>query len=271
VGGAFAGRTVIITGASAGVGAASARAFAAAGARLVLVARGAEGLAGIAAELARTTQVLSCPLDVADRAGCDRMLAAAAERFARLDVLVNNAGYHQRGPVRAVEAAALARMVEVNLAAPVYLCRAVLPYFEAAGGGAIVNVASLAGRTPLTGAAVCSANKFGLRAFSRALAEELRPAGVSVSVVSPGPVRTGFILDDIDAVEDITFSQPMSTPEQVAAAILRAAAGPGGEICLPRRSGVLTMLAYVFPALARALRPALQRKGARIKARYKAR
>jgi len=268
--GRFEDRTVIITGGSAGVGAACARAFAREGANLVLVARGAEALEKVAESLRPDTEVLCVPLDVTDQAGCLALLEEAYARFGRIDVLVNNAGFHKRGPVMGVAPEDLARMIEVNLAAPLFLTRAALPWLERSGGGAIVNVASLAGRAFVPGSAGYSASKFGLRAFSMALAEELRGTGISVSVVSPGPIDTEFILGELEEVTDLTFSQPMSTREEVAEVVLNAAAGDSREIAMPWASGLLTTAAYLFPGLGRALRPALERKGARVKARLKA-
>lgn len=267
----FRDKTVIITGASLGVGAATARAFANRGANLVLVARGLEALERIAAELSAQTQVMTAAFDVTDRVRCQQMLDAAQQRFGRIDVLVNNAGYHARGPVEGLAPDAIARMVEVNLTAPLCLVRLTLPYLERAGGGVIVNVASLAGMTPVPGAATYSATKFGLRAFSFALAEELAARNISVSVVSPGPIDTGFIMDNIDDVDDITFSQPMSTAPQVGEAIVAAATGASTEIAMPKASGMLATLGYLSPSLARRLRPKLRAKGAKVKAGYKSR
>jgi hypothetical protein len=261
----FAGKVVVITGASAGVGAATARAFAREGARLVLVARGREALERVASELGAVCEVMTECLDVSDALGCEAMLERAARHFGRIDVLVNNAGLHVRGPFERIAPDDIARMVEVNLTAPLRLARLVLPHFARTGGGAIVNVASLAGIAPVPGAVTYCCTKFGLRAFSYALAEEVRERNVSVSVVSPGPIDTGFLMDNLDEVEDLSFSQPMSTAEQVADAVLLAASGPGTEIAMPRRSARLATLAYLFPALARTMRPALRRKGAKVK------
>jgi short-subunit dehydrogenase len=266
VSGRFAGRVVVITGASLGVGAATARAFARDGARLVLVARGREALERIAAELQPSTEIMFECVDVCDAAACDALLRRAAARYGRIDVLVNNAGLHVRGPLEHLDPADVARMVEVNLIAPLVLARLALPQLARSGGGAIVNVASLSGMAPLPGAATYSATKAGLRAFSRALAEELRGRGVTVSLVSPGPVDTGFIMDQLEAVEDLAFSQPISTADEVAAAVLEAAATGVAEISLPRQGARLATLAYLFPALARRMRPVLQRRGARVKA-----
>ena len=113
--------------------------------------------------------------------------------------------------------------------APLLLTRAALPYLRRRGAGAVVNVASLAGRVPLPHEATYSAAKFGLRAFSFALAEELASTKIRISVVSPGPVETGFILTDLEHVPDLVFSQPMSTAEEIAALVVEAARGGARE------------------------------------------
>lgn len=266
----FQDKVVIITGASAGIGEAAARRFAEAGAKLILSARGAARLEAVAESLrAQGAEAVACPGDVGDDAACQALIQAAVDHFGGLDVLVNNAGLHHRGLVEDVAAEALADMVHVNLRSPILLTRLALPHLRRRGGGAVVQVASLAGRAPVPGSAVYSATKFGLRAFSRALAEELRGSGIHISVVSPGPVDTGFIMDDIDAVSDLTFSQPISTADEVAEAILACAADGKIERALPSRSGALTTVAYVAPGLGRALRPMLERKGRKTKAKLR--
>jgi short-subunit dehydrogenase len=160
-------------------------------------------------------------------------------------------------------------MVEVNLAAPIVLARAALPHLGA--GGAIVNVASLAGFVPLPDAATYSATKAGLRFFGRALAAELRARGITVATVSPGPVDTDFFLAELDRVTPVTFSQPMSSADAVAEAVMRALRSGRAEIALPAMSGRLATLGYLWPGLFRWLRPRMERIGARRKAAYAAR
>jgi len=267
----FKGKTVIITGASAGVGAATARTFANLGANLVLVARGQVALDTITDELAKITSVINVAMDINNPEANEALLETAAQAFGSVDVLVNNAGFHQRGDVMRNQAADLAQMVDVNLRAPIQLSALMLPYLQKAGGGAIVNVGSLAGRTPLQGAATYAATKAGLRAFTYSLSDELKGDNINVGVVSPGPIDTGFIMSEIDQVEDIVFSQPMSSAQQVADAIVSCARGEAVEISLPRASGWLTTVAYLFPSLRKALRPALYRKGRKAKEQYKQR
>jgi len=209
----FRNKTVIITGASAGVGAACARAFAAQKAKLVLIARGEEALDAIAVELRAQTEVLAISMTVSDTGSCLKLLERAEQVFGAVHCLINNAGTHLRGDVESRSPEDLAAMVDVNMRAPLVLTAAALPYLRKAGGGAVVMVGSLAGGAPLQGAATYSATKAGLRAFTYALADELRDSNISVGVVSPGPIDTGFIMDNLDEVEDIVFSQPMSSAD----------------------------------------------------------
>lgn len=266
----FRDKTVIITGGSEGVGAATARRFAEAGANLVLVARGKRKLELIAEELRPSARVLISAMDVTDADACHNIAKKAAYEFGNIHVLVNNAGYHKRGPVERMAPDELGRMIDVNLRAPIVLTRVVLPYLRKAGTGAVINVASLAGRTPVMGAATYSASKFGLRAFTFALGEELAGSGIKLAAVSPGPIDTGFIMANIDEVADITFSQPLSTAEEVAQVIMNLAVNDKRERSMPPVSGLLTTLSYLFPGLGKRLRPALLRKGRRVKQQLKA-
>lgn len=259
----FANKTVVVTGASAGVGAATARAFAAAGANLVLAARSEDKLESLANELGGIAVVA----DITQSRAIQTLVETAVETYGGLDVLVNNAGCNNRGPVASLEANQLAQMIDTNLRAPVLLTRAALPHLQASRG-AVVNVASLAGQMPLPDEATYSASKFGLRAFTYALSGELEGSGVSASVVSPGPIETGFILDDADNVPDVVFSQPMSTAEDIAGLIVACAGDGRIERSKPQLSHVTATLGYLFPRLPKLLQPILRRKGQRTKQRY---
>lgn len=266
----FAGRTIIVTGASAGVGRATTEQFVRAGANVVMVARRAEPLEQAADELGPRERLLTVAADVADNDALARVVELTIDRFGALHGLVNNAGAHFRGKVEGREAHELALMVDVNLRAPIVLTRLALPHLRRAGGF-VVNVASLAGKVPLDGAATYSSTKFGLRAFTYALGEELRGTNVSVSVVSPGPIDTGFIMDELDEVEDIVFSQTMCTADDVARMILDCAKDGRREREFPVGGGKLATLAYLVPGLRRRLRPRLERKGAAQKQRLRER
>lgn len=266
----FNGKTVIITGASAGVGAATACKFADAGANLLLLARGKKALESIAAELRDKTRVEILAMDVTDADACLNALKKADFEFGRVDVLVNNAGYHARGEVESVTATDLGRIIDVNLKAPIVFTRLALPYLRDAGGGAVINVGSLAGRLPVPGSAAYSASKSGLRAFTYAIAEEQAASGIKFAVVSPGPIDTGFIMSNIDSVSDLTFSQPISTANEVAQAVLDLCGNELREQTMPAISRYLTTATYLFPWLGKQLRPMLERKGQKVKTELKA-
>lgn len=265
----FSNKTVIITGASAGVGAACAELFAERGANLVLAARGEQALNQFADSLRPRTRVLAIALDVASESDCDKLVERAVAEFGSIHVLVNNAGAHHRGDFVNQLPISMGQMIDVNLRAPVYLTGLALPHLIESGDGAVVMVGSLAGRTPLRGAATYAASKAGLRAFTHSLAEELDNTPVNVGIVSPGPIDTAFIMESIDEVEDIVYSQPMSTAMQVAEAVLAIAGGDSLEICLPSFGSKLTNLSYLFPGLRRSMRPSLERKGAKNKEKYR--
>lgn len=266
----FNDKTVIITGGSEGVGAATARLFADAGANLMLVARNKKNLEAVAEELRDKTKVEIFAMDVTDADACIDVFKKSQFEFGRVDILVNNAGYHARGMVEEVEAAELARIVDVNLRAPIMLSRIALPYLREAGEGAIINVGSLAGRTPVPGSATYAATKAGLRAFSLALAEELRGSKIKIGLVSPGPIDTAFIMSDMNKVSDITFSQPMSTAKDVAQTILDLCGNNINEKSMPPISGFLATVFYLVPWLGRQIRPMLKRKGQKVKKKLKA-
>lgn len=262
----FENKTVIITGASSGVGEACARQFVLAGANVVLAARTEAALRTLAEHLG--PQALAVPCDVTSKEDCTRLIERALEHFSSIDVLVNNAGYNTRGNVEDVALDQMEQVLEVNLKAPIRLSKLALPHLRKSGG-AIVNVASLAGRFPLEGEATYSSSKFGLRAFSLALAEELADSPVTVSLVSPGPIETGFIMDAIDEVPDLVFSQPMSTANEVAERVLLCAEDGKRERAIPAPSGILATAGYLMPALRKALKPVLEAQGKRSKAKYR--
>mgnify|MGYP001817371843 CR=1 FL=1 len=266
----FKDKTVVITGGSEGCGAAAARMFADAGANLVLVARGKRKLEAIAEELREKTRVEIFPMDVADTDACSDVFRKAEFEFGRVDILVNNAGFHQRGPFVDVSAEDHGTMVDVNLRAPIMMTRIALPYLREAGSGAIINVGSLAGWQPLPDQVTYSATKAGLRTFTYALFEELRETDIKVAIVSPGPLDTGFIMSNLDVVADLTMSQPISTADEVAQAILDLCGNRQREVAMPTVTAILSRFFMLFPWLKRLLIPVFEAKGRRVKQRLKA-
>ena len=264
----FANQVAVVTGASSpiGIGASVARKFAASGGSVVLAARNREGLERVAAEIEGNTLVV--PTDVTDIGQAEALIAAALDTFGRLDLLVNNAGFNQRGDVSEQDPARLAQIIQVNLIAPIVLTRIALPALRVRRG-AVVQVASIAGQYPLDGEATYSASKHGLRAFSFALREELVGSGIRVAVVSPGPVDTGFIREELDEVPDLVFSAPMSTADEIADLVLASFVDGKRERTHPLQTGMLARLGSMIPSLRKMLVPAMERRGREAKERFR--
>jgi NAD(P)-dependent dehydrogenase (short-subunit alcohol dehydrogenase family) len=261
----LAGKVVIVTGASSGVGEASARAFAKLGAKVVLAARSEANLQ----RLAREIDGVAVPTDVARPADLRALVDRVIAECGRIDVVVNNAAANARGEFDSLDPEAIAAVIDTNLKGPMLLTRFALPYLRETKG-VVVNVASIAGHVPLPHEAPYSASKWGLRGFTFAVREELRSTGVSLCAVSPGPISTPFVLDDLDHVPDLVFSQPILTAEQVAEAVVACAIDRRRERAMPRSTLLLAKLARSFPWLQELLRPGLERKGAKVKARLRA-
>ena len=196
------GHVVIITGASAGIGRATARAFAAQGVRLALVARRAEALAEVAAELTRDFTAapatrLSLPADVTRSDDLQRVVETTLRQFGQIDVLVNNAGLSLGGPLESQPESALRQMINVNVYGPLRLTQLVLPVMLKQQRGHIVNVSSMMGLLEPPGATSYVATRAALRGFSRALRRELAGTGVTVSTVFPGWTQTAMT-DKVD-------------------------------------------------------------------------
>lgn len=263
----FENKVAIVTGASSGIGEAVARKLSEQGTAVVLAARNLGPLEEVAAKLrAQGGRALALATDVGSHEDQQNLVETTLREFGQIDIVVNNAGLHHRGRFDTVGTQELATMVDVNLRAPLVLSHLALPHLKITKG-CVVNVASLAGHLPLPEAAVYSATKFGLRALSLALAQELAEQGVSFCLVSPGPVSTGFIMDHLENVSYLTLSQPISSADEVAGDVLACIEDGSVERCRPKRSGQLAKLAYVWPGIRKVLRPIMERKGKRNKER----
>ncbi|NLP84202.1 SDR family NAD(P)-dependent oxidoreductase [Microbacterium sp. CFH 90308] len=177
----------LVTGASSGIGRAIALALSRAGAKVVVGARRAERLDALVAEA--PGEMLAVTLDVTDPDSATAAVAAAVERFGRLDSLVNNAGLMLAGPVVGADITEWVRMIETNLLGSMYAAHAALPHLIESRG-AIVQVSSTSGRIASAGNAAYAASKFGINAFSEALRQEVTARGVRVTVIEPGFVAT---------------------------------------------------------------------------------
>ncbi len=190
----LAEQRALVTGASRGIGRAIARRLAKGGAKVALCARSVEDLQTLATEIeAAGGTALVVPCDVAQSAQVAGAVSAAQEAFGGIDVLVNNAGVVARGPLAEMTEAVYDEVLDVNLKGPYLFCRAVLPQMLARRHGRIVNVGSISATLGTAGMTAYCASKWGLLGLSKALAEELRGTGVSVTSVLPGSVDTGML------------------------------------------------------------------------------
>jgi uncharacterized protein len=243
-------RTAIVTGASSGIGEATARRLGADGWRVLLVARREDRLEALARDLPDATYLA---LDLTDADAPARVAAAVAERLdGRVDLLVNNAGTSKRARFGDADGgyATVRRIMEVNFDAVVRLTEELLPVLRSSAPSSIVNVASLAGRVAYPRGGAYSASKFALAGWTEALQQEEPAHGVHVGLVLPGFIATeGFPQDDLTG--SLATRWLVSTPEKVAAAIVRA--GPGGrpEVVVPRGYRAIPVLRAVAPALVR--------------------
>ena len=187
----LSGKVAAITGASSGIGEATALALAAAGCSVALGARRADRLEALAQKISEQGgSAEAFTVDVADEAQARAFVDGAAERFGRLDILVNNAGVMLNGPFEGSDPADWRRMVDVNLLGLLYCTHAAIPIMRAQGGGDIVNLSSIAGRSAKAGQSVYNLTKFGVGAFSEALRQEAIEARIRVILVEPGFVDT---------------------------------------------------------------------------------
>jgi NADP-dependent 3-hydroxy acid dehydrogenase YdfG len=185
------GQVVVITGASSGLGEATARYLSAAGARVVLGARRVERIEALASELTkRGGKALALATDVTDRDQVKRLVDAAVETFGRIDVMLNNAGLMPHSPLERLKIDDWNRTIDVNIKGVLYGIAAALPHMQREKRGHIINVSSVAGHKVNPGGAVYSATKHAVRVLSEGLRMEVKPYNIRTTVISPGAVAT---------------------------------------------------------------------------------
>jgi short-subunit dehydrogenase len=237
----------LVTGASSGIGEAIARALAAAGHDLTLVARRAAELDRVAASVP-DVRVEKQIADLADLEDVGALVERATAALGPVGVLVNNAGAQIVGPTEEVAPEDGERLLRLNVFAPFRLTQAVLPDMLARGAGTIVNISSLSALAPTPGMYHYSASKAALAAASESLRAEVRKRGVHVVTVYPGPVRTAMADAAVARyARDPTGRLPVGTVEELARLVLRAIARKQPRVIYPRSYAVARM----FPSLTR--------------------
>jgi len=223
--------TVLVTGASSGIGEATVRRLAADGADVALLSRREDALRAIADDVAETHGVDThvVPADVSDPAEVQAAIESTVETLGSLDGVVANAGLGRGSDVEGMDEESYRTMMDVNVDGAFYTARDSLPYLRD-GDGVLVFVGSFAGQYPRSYNAVYAASKWWTRGFAKSVAAQVGDDGVGVTVVNPGAVRTEFEAADGQAFEDVFEEGEASEPEEVAEAIVFAASRDGSSI-----------------------------------------
>ena len=233
-------KVVILTGASMGIGEATARVFAEAGAKLVLAARSADKLAAVATSLPAQAETLIVPTDMTDQAQVQALVEQAYKRFGRIDILINNAGQAAAGPVATVNPDHYRQIIELNLLGPLHAMQAVIPKMKAQGGGLIINISSTVSKMAIPGIGAYTSTKYALNGLSMTARNELAPDNIRVVLFLPGQTTTDFGKNALrggagDGPRP-SGNQPMPKPDSaddVARKILEAAISEPAEMEMP--------------------------------------
>lgn len=237
----ISGSTILLTGATGGLGHAIARALHQRGGRLILTGRRTDVLEPLAAEL----DARALAVDLSDAAEVDRLVAVAG----KVDILVANAALPASGRLESFTMAEIDRALDVNLRAPIALAHALVPEMTERGKGHLLFMSSLSGKAATQGSALYNASKFGLRGFAGALRADLKPNGVEVSAVFPGFIRDAGMFADADV--KLPRGVGTRSPEDVANAVVRAIERNRAEVDVaPLTMRASTIFAGLVPDLA---------------------
>jgi NADP-dependent 3-hydroxy acid dehydrogenase YdfG len=224
------GKVVVITGASSGLGEATARMLSAQGATVVLGARRVERIVALADELVRGgAQALALQTDVTRATDVQRLVDAAVEKYGRIDVMINNAGLMPSSPLERLKIADWDRMIDVNIKGVLYGIAAALPHMQARKSGHIVNVSSVAGHRVRAGTAVYSATKHAVRVLTEGLRQEVKAYNIRTTIVSPGAVATELpdSITEADVQAGVkAFYEIAVSPDAFARAVVYALSQP---------------------------------------------
>jgi len=239
-------RVILITGASSGIGLATARALASPETSLYLVGRSLARLEGPVQEL----QAIPLIADLSDPAAIAQLATDLATQTNRLDVLINCAGELAIGPAEMLGPATVERLMRVNFLGPVAMIHTCIPLLRRGYEPAIINVSSVAGRAAPPYMAAYAASKFALNGYTQALRQELRAEGIHVGLVMPGPVDTPMVHGKLGGrYYSLPAGLPLLNAQQAADAIVKVLNRRLPELVLPRRLGAALRLGAAYPSL----------------------
>lgn len=248
----LAGKVVVITGASMGIGEAIAKKFAEQGASVMLLSRDAARSEAARSRIGYPDRTAALACDIRHSEEIDRVLGLTLHHFKRVDVWVNNAGHGLLDSVAQVDMSACHEMFETNFFGALSAMQAVIPIMRQQGGGTIINISSVAGHIPIPFHATYSASKFALNAIGKAATVELRKENIHILTVCPGRVRTAFSENSIRGSE-VKKLQPDSvrgiTAERVARATLQGYLKQKREVIVPWTMHVPVKLYQLFPGV----------------------
>ncbi|MBL8202951.1 MAG: SDR family oxidoreductase [Blastocatellia bacterium] len=245
------GTTVVITGATSGIGRATAVAFVDAGAKVVVAGRREERLIELVRELEnKGGEALAVKTDVADQAQVEHLIAMAIERFGKVDTLVNNAGVGIAASFVDQSLEDFKQVMDVNFWGAVYACKAVVPHMRKNKNGLIINISSIFGKRGMPYETAYSASKFALAGFSEALRAELMTENIDVSTIYPGAVRTEiFETAKNDTGLDLGASLPKFPAQELARIIVQNARFPQAEVVMAGDAIALNFFNKLAPGL----------------------
>jgi short-subunit dehydrogenase len=245
------GKVVVVTGASMGIGEAIAKVFADEGARVVLLSRDAGRAEAARSRIGHTDRTLAMACDVRNREEIDRALALTLHNLGRVDVWVNNAGVGIRDSVTDMQAGSARELFETNFFGAIACMQAVAPAMREKGGGAIINISSVAGHIPVPFMAIYSASKFAMNAIGKAARLELKRDRINVLTVCPGYVSTDFGAHVVADRKGNVRPQSVRgvTPERVARAAYRGYRQGKHEVVVPWTMIPVIKLYQLFPGL----------------------
>ncbi|MHB8216869.1 MAG: SDR family NAD(P)-dependent oxidoreductase [Candidatus Sulfotelmatobacter sp.] len=248
----LAGKIVVVTGASMGIGEAIAKTFADHGASVVMLSRDAGRVEAARGRVGNVERTLAMACDVRHREEIDRAIGLTMHHFQKIDVWINNAGHGLLDSVAQMDMAACREMFETNLFGAIAAMQAVIPVMRQQGAGTIINISSVAGHIPLPFHAAYSATKFALNAMGKGAAVELKKDGIHVLTVCPGYVRTAFGDNAVRGI-DLKRVRPGSvrgiTAERVARATLRGYLKQKREVIVPWTMYAPQKIYQLFPGV----------------------